>query len=500
MRYFHNQIAKFFKKLKPDSTLLLTTYSLDEIVLSKLFSDNSVNKSREIMLFCDVRRHKAQGYLKAIGYTNLQICEVILNQTNRKCPVFHPKLWLEISKDFKTAYKVLAGSFNLSEYHFNKDISVLDTVSLIEKSIQIGFAKKLKEIAKPTATGTSRKKMAAFTFVLDLRGRGDLTISTRAAGMHIKEILTATQDDKVRNFCSPFISSQALKKLEIHDGAMGWTGAKTNGVQLHAKCVEARDVVFSGSVNLTHQALWGNGGKPINCEVLVTSHKVADFSLRKICKGFITIRLADNPSDSNPADRDSEDDEWSGDWNEERALKVAAPCSLSLEYNEASDSVEIKIDGKCKPFTYIKLYSANSSENLGFSVKRKNLARLTYYQQCVLAELILSKTAVAGKGFNGRKLVWKKDLDFGEFWLDIKNLPHIKGRGEGGETKNIKSHKHTKKITFDDVRTSREMLLNADISQHCYGRINWLHKHSKKVIAIPRWCFKFAKEIKDFTE
>lgn len=500
MKYFQTHISKFFSRLKPDSVLFFATYSLDEIVLAKLFSENKINKNREILILCDVRRHKAQGYLKAFGYKRLQVCEVILKKTTKKCPVFHPKLWMELSPDFKYAYKILAGSFNISEYHFNQENTVLDTASFIEKPTRINFASRLKPFMRSSESGTSRAKITAFTYILDLRNTPILTISARAAGPHIKELIAAKPGDKPKGFCSPFISCQAVKKLGADAGTLGWRGAKSNGVQLHAKCLQSKQSIFSGSVNLTEQALWGDGASPINCEILVVSHKPTDFSLKKVCKGFTRIRLEDNFNEDNPSDTDVDDVDWGGDWNKELRLKSAAPSAVSLAYNDAKDIVEIKLDGKCKYFTRLKIYTKADGNIPAVFLAKKKLHRLTHSQQCAIAELILAKVVVTAKAYNGSKVVWNKDVNLGEFWLDIQSIRHLNGNGGNGGESGVNGTERnlTHKIAFDDVRDSREILLNSDISHHSYGRISWLHKHTKKIIGIPKWCFNFAKEIKDF--
>lgn len=478
--------------------MLFATYSLDEIVLAKLFSENKLSKSRSIIILCDVRRHKSQGYLRAQGYTNAQVCEIVIKKTAKNCPVFHPKLWMELSKDYRYAHKILSGSFNISEYHFNQENYVFDTVNLVEERIRIDFARKIKAIVSRSESGTSRAKISAFTFIFDFISNPTLIISDRSAGEHISKLLTASKDTP-RRFCAPFISCKAIRKLGAVDGTLGWKGARSNGLQLHAKCLESKHKLFSGSVNMTEQALWGNGDAPINCELLEIHRKPADFSLKKVCKGFDRIRLEDIGNETMPADPDVDDGDWGGDWNRELKLKVAAPCSVSLVYRESGDDVAVKIDGKHKHFSRLKLYTRQDSKIPVLHIARKKMARLTHAQQCNLAELILSKAVITAQAISSGKTVWTKDVDLGEFWLDIQNIHHLNGNGSGGGEGggHTGSKEQLRKIVFDDIRDSRDTLLNSDISHHSYGRIRWLHRHTKKIVGIPKWCFNFAKEIKD---
>lgn len=92
-------VAAFLESAAASDALAFTTFSLDEQVLVELLRQR-VPRNRRIVVFHDVMKHHAPGFLRQ-HYPNSLVVSVQLVQHRapvRSCPVFHSKIWLAVGR------------------------------------------------------------------------------------------------------------------------------------------------------------------------------------------------------------------------------------------------------------------------------------------------------------------------------------------------------------------------------------------------------------------
>ena len=496
-------IGSFFRKAKSKNALLFTTFGLDEIIFTKLLKKYEVNRERRIIVCHDIMKRKNSGYLRN-KYPNSHIISVDLRKTKKdnKCPIFHSKIWMEISKRPFKCIQLAIHSFNLTSFHFDESKKTHEMIMLYQnKEMQLPNSKLFEKETIFNNKAERRIILPPETLCINLTQKisPKIEISPHPVFKILKEHLEGT-GDKIRKCCAPFINCRALRKLErIDKDVDAWRGVrKRDSTALHMKCIEGINYIYYGSFNLTAQALIGYNSEPINHETIVISKKYGT-NLCKICKGFQKYKV-DDLSDKEPADIDEEGRHLEP-WLKCRNLRKNAPESIKLEIRQKNGKriVRLAIKEKRHFEKGITIYSYdNNCEKNSIKIKKDHLGSLDKSQQERLISIILSPPCMV-KGMLDNK-EWETELDLGELWI---YLDFIKQEQKYGRKGNNGRKKTTKKITngkkthksFPDVREMRKnVYLRKKTGQEIYMWSEWIADMTVNIdedlctTRVPKWC------------
>src|SRR4030042_5345416 len=128
-----NQIKKFFEGIEKDSALIFTTFGLDEMVLVQLLRQHKISPRRRIVVFHEIMKHRNPGFLRT-HYPNSKVVSVELSRrrTDKYCPIFHSKIWGEISSSTDRCKRLAVHSINLTRFHLDNKKKTLESFHLID--------------------------------------------------------------------------------------------------------------------------------------------------------------------------------------------------------------------------------------------------------------------------------------------------------------------------------------------------------------------------------
>jgi len=208
--------SQFFSTFKDDSTLVFTTFSLDEWVFLRLLREHKVKDTMKIIVYHDCARHKHPGLLRA-DYPESTVVSITLPpQRGYRCPVFHSKVWMAIGTNLQIT-RMAVGSVNLSRYHLGKGTrNVRDTFRVwdgTDLSLPDAEASTLARDMRKRLTQTSPKSqmigMAPDTWQIVLDKYGSPATIT----VHHESVLEIIRPDipTVIACAAPFISAKTLQ-------------------------------------------------------------------------------------------------------------------------------------------------------------------------------------------------------------------------------------------------------------------------------------------------
>jgi hypothetical protein len=504
---FEPQVEAFFHSIAAKNALLLTTFGLDEAVLVRLLSTHEIHSRQRIVVFHEIMKHRNPGLLQA-HYENSKVVsvEIAKNHRNNICPIFHSKVWMEVTKVPLRCVRLAVLSGNLTRYHLDSDVDgkTCETFSYrTDTAIKLPHGSIFNKKLIFEGHGKTRIKLARATLIID-DSESAIRFSNTNEPVHNTIARIIDDGDHVIGCAAPFVNKTPVQTLNEENHPLRiWSGEKKDGTRLHAKIVETKKYVIMGSPNITKQAYGLSDYGIVNHEALLISKKPKAFSLLKILKGF--TRIEPKQLDDHEKEPDSDYDGYF-DWMQQKEWAVHGPDSVTLVLNETTKRVEIIIRGSLDKVSKITLHSyenGKESPSILESPARQHLKLKMAAQQQKLATAVLCPPVIV-KGWKGRKNkpVWVRELNLGEFWNWIENnVVFIKSLStSGSDNGEMLKNDSSKKVLFDDVR---ELRLKAYTQRKSSIRVqlwhNWISKYSKYGSVgqgMPNWCIELGKRLR----
>lgn len=493
-------IQDFFKNVKSNDLLCFTTFTLDEVVLENLLTQNQIPKSQKIIVFHDVLRHRNHGYLVA-HFPNVTIYTVILEKKSKKaCPVFHSKLWM-ILKKVKNDYlikNIVSTSINLSQYHLAKREEGGTFESFIPIKANAKFPKNsalFKYINASNKNKQQRIHIEPETILIDIRTN---SVKIEKTSKRVIEILKEFEHPQ---FCAaPFINGEVIKKEILGDTLDGnfkaYSNVNDKGHSLHAKLFLFKNTAVLGSANYTAQALGIREKKTINHEVILL--KTAEDREFDAFKKFNAINLIDLKDEKSTDDIEDALPDNMDDWNLLREQLIDAPNEAILIVENNAAKIELKGEYNSKTNS-VKIYSKNNRhEYLKIPIKRSFIVPTSKDSKETFAKIVIQGDVII-VGMKNTKALWQIELNYGEYWHGLKfifdNDYKNHGPDETNNTRN-KGKSTTPQIKYTDVRKIRQKLLkNPELSNQIASFMSWLNSEKVSTMPIPNWIQDLSKEI-----
>lgn len=501
------QIAAFFRSVSPKNALVFTTFGLDEAVLVRLLAEHKVNSAQRIVVYHEIMKHRNPGLLQA-HYENSKIISVEIAKKHRDnvCPIFHSKIWMEVVRVPFQCVRLAVLSANLTRYHLDADIEgkTCETFSFCNKTtIKLPPDQIVNRRTIFDGCGKTRVRIMPATFVIEDTG-SEITFLSKNEPVH--DIVTGimkNNSDHIIGCAAPFVNKTPVQNMMRLDSPVRiWSGERRDGTRLHAKIVETTKYVIAGSPNITKQAYGLTDLGIINHETLFISRKSKSFSLAKVLKGFtrVDFRRLDDYEKEPDADYDG-----LFNWVQQKAWAVRGPDSVSLVLNERIGKVEIAIKGSLDNAAKMTIHNFGNGQENSYILEcppRKHLKLRMSSQQQKLVDAVL-RPPVLVKGIRGKKIIWIRELNLGEFWKWIEtNISFVKAfqtkKGDNGEVEKQRSFGAT--VLFDDVR---ELRLKAYTQKKTSVRVQLWHKwiceyskHGAIGQGMPNWCIELGKQLR----
>lgn len=470
-----------------EGALVFTTFGLDEAVLVELLERYAVPREARIVVFHDVLKHRCPGLLRH-HFPDSRIVAVQLTSAGRGCPVFHAKLWMHLSKRPFRCVTAAIHSANLTRFHLDERSSTLENAVVVQ-DVDVP----LRDLVTPKRVfggekGHGRVKVRPETVFVDLRANHPV-VSTSTKPAH-RLVQVATDGAAALACAAPFVGTQALEWLGC-DAA--FTGERRS-LKLHAKLIEYPDVVITGSVNLTSQALGLKLAAPINTESVVVLRRPRGSSfLKRVLKGFPRVeRGATGVIEPGEGEELGEDGE--PDWAEARRRVLAAPRAVQPVL--ANGKVHLRLCGRASPVSELQLWSSAG-------VKSAKPAKRPFGSQAAQRDLerILSSPDAELRGLRYGKEEWRCPVDLGELWPLIEpRRPAARfqeASPEEGEGKRGGAGRRGGASVdwMDDVRTLRRQAVESHGgTPRSREWARWKRAYGAKR-RVPEWCSDLAERL-----
>lgn len=502
-----DQIAAFFRGVSPKNALVFTTFGLDEAVLVRLLAKHKVNSAQRIVVYHEIMKHRNPGLLQA-HYENSKVISVEIAKKHRDnvCPIFHSKIWMEVVRVPFQCVRLAVLSANLTRYHLDAGIEgkTCETFSFLNKTtIKLPPDRMVNRRTIFDGRGKTRVRIMPATFVIDDSEREVRFLSKNEPVHNIVMAIMKNNSDQVIGCAAPFVNKTPVQNMTRVDSPVSiWTGERRDGTRLHAKIVETKKFVITGSPNITKQAYGLTALGIINHEALFIAKKSKSFSLAKALKGFtrVDFRRLDDYEKEPDADYDG-----LFNWAQQKEWAVHGPDSVSLVLNERTGKVEISIKGTLDNAAKMTIHNFDNGQENSYILEcppRKHLKLRMRSQQQKLVDAVL-RPPVLVKGIRGNKIIWVREMNLSEFWKWIENnISFVKAfqtkRGANDEIEKQSSFGTT--VLFDDVR---ELRLTAYRQKKTSVRVQLWHKwiceyskHGAVGQGTPRWCIELGKQLR----
>lgn len=487
--------------------LIFTTFTFDEAVLKILLEKYKVPHTKRVVVFHDVLRHRNPGLLSAY-YPQSTVYSVILkeNKGKRVCPIFHSKIWARVdySSNPPMLKNLAVGSLNLTSYHLmERDRGTFESFVNWDIPVRNGatfpanyFLFK-KRLVFPATGIKSQIVIEEPPATIIISARSGLRIDTSESKAVCNIIKSEAKNWGNAILCAaPFVSKAALKKVGIDDTRVYSNRDKT-GRELHAKIISYQKATILGSPNLTMQALGAENGL-VNHETIVIARKLLKSDISKL-KNFTQLAL-DSCNDKSPGDEDRDDPlphEYGG-WIAERNWKINAPREAILVIDKEGKRAYIKFTDKVQG-SRVWIASKGLLHNGVYLYIRKS--RRTAFprraEEKDFAKIISQGPAEITSKAKG-KIVWKLDLNFGDYWPSLELRRRYIRPGNGGNGDGEDGPHLSKGSIFDsyDVRDLRLMAIKEPTKGRALGPFaRWLSRYEINVAHIPIWCDRIAEQL-----
>lgn len=501
------QISNFFLNVNPRSALVFTTFGLDEAAMVRLLKMHKVPTRQRIVVYHEIMKHRNPGILEH-HYPNSKVVAVELSQKLRKgiCPIFHSKLWMEVSKAPFRCIRMAVLSGNITRYHFDLDMESRTCESFVlwqGTEIKLPKDHLFEKSSIFEGTGMGRLRTRPATYIIDDRIPTLMIQKKEAPVFEVVSSFMKYNAEELIACAAPFINKTPIDLLNsTRNRVKIMSGKKRDGTQLHAKIIEMKQHVILGSPNITKQAYGLTDQGIINHETIVLSKKPKDFSLSRLLKGFTRVDLRDLDN----LDREPfEDTDGFFDWLQQKEWSVRGPESTLLLLNEHTGRVEIRMKGKLDDIRRVTIHNYvgdRVSDPLIECPPRRHLKLKKKEQQQRLVEAVLSPPVLL-KGIRGKNTIWVREVNLGEFWGWIESnaifMRSFMTRMLNGSTIGLKDST-VGSVSFDDVRQLR---LRAYTEKKLTSRVQlwhkWLSRYSKyRTVGhgIPHWCIELGKRLR----
>jgi hypothetical protein len=503
---FEKQIKKFFDRIEKNSALVFTTFGLDEIVLVQLLRQHKISPQRRIVVFHEIMKHRNPGFLRT-HYPNSKVVSVELSRrkSDEYCPIFHSKIWAQISRSTNRCKRLAIHSINLTRFHLDNKKKTLESFHLVD-GLDISLPK-YQFFGKGmilTGNGNSRMKVKPSTFFLRSdSGKFRFIAQAEPVGKLIGKAFKELNEICV-GCAAPFINKRTVKLLQKGNNPLGiWVGPGKNGTSLHAKIIETNKYLLIGSPNLTVQAFGLDYDRPINHETIYLIKRPKGFHLRRALKGFRRENL-DTLDDEDCEFLEDQDviNADARDWNQLKNWAANGPEEVILVLNERTRKAEIHIKGGLKRINKVILayISGGGSAESFIKLPPGRKIRISKDKQRYLIEAVLSP-CIWVKGMMGRKKIWAQELNLGDFWRwKEANSGRLSILRKGEDGKLFDHDGNNKKrgwVFYNDVRDQRsEAYFNERLSTKEQKWNDWLRKYGGRQIGMPVWCIQFGKELR----
>lgn len=499
----HEEFEKLFKELKPSDTLLMTTFGLDEVVLFSLLNKYEVNPRQKIVVAHDIVRRDRPNYIKS-KYSNVTIVTVNLKGSEVKSPVFHVKIW-GIQRNNKF-HKLAIHSINLTATHLGENSNSLESWICLDDVSYEGDG----IISKILGSKDSVLNVAATSLYIDGTKKNRRKISETRDPLH--KILNSQNFGVASAIVSPFIFKMARKNIGGDKVCLYSTNGQT--LFLHSKLYVYENIICTGSMNCTSQALGLNRSMAVNTEIIVWVRNSESLGILKTLKNH-RLPIPDDDLDNEPSDLDQGD---FSNWEQRRKMAVSAPDKAVLAIKKSSNNkirndVVIELIGlKGNDFDTIEISCIDGNKESisisAFNIEKRD-CRISILNELDKLASFFESLPIIIRGIVGEpgKLVWQKELDLGEFWkivdvnIDIKNAAGGGGKPKPGnkmEKKDLVSHQCLDVRVARDFVSSRytELVRDKGLSQDLARLLtsSWARLRFNNQ-DVPEWCFTIADEI-----
>lgn len=504
-----SSLELFFNSIAKEDTIVLTTFGLDEIVLSEILKKYDISKEKRIVIFHDIMNHKNPGYISQ-DFINTLIFSVDLKAiVKNKCNIFHPKIWFTISPSGNIIHSILCSSFNLTSYHFSTGLKVLDSV-FFSSNLAIKLQK--TNIFSNINKGFGRKviKINPVTIYINAIDKKNIIFELKeiSPGKYISNILPGAE--KIKYICSPFeISGRFIKSYKYFstNPILYFNECKKkNNISLHMKFYETDKYLIAGSVNFSDQSFRGYKGNPLNTEcILAMKNKNVDF-VKRHCSIFKNKAIPDNKKSDDYSGFCDDKDSIDGDWIKQKDFARFTPKDIELKFDEINGYPYLSLNKVQKKVTRVKIYSKDNNNFVLDLPFKKTIRFKKQKDQVNIASLIL-KPPVIIEGLLSSKTIWKTQLNLGVFWGIIS-----KGNFNSHNTDNNYHNKSDNRSTrlkdfrrissdYLDVRDIRNELFHGNIPYDAFLLKVWLWLNktviNNNVDDIPDWCCIFSDKLRN---
>ena len=492
------QISAFISTVHSKNALVFTTFSLDEIALVKLLKKHAIRKEQRIVVYHEVMKHKSPGFLR-VHYPNSAVISVILDKKagSRYCPVFHSKIWMEVSEKPFCCIQLVVLSGNLSRYHLSSGIHTCETFSHW-RDRKIVIASELFSKKAIFENNGGRIKLNPSSIVVDDR---ETVLQIKSIPKPVYKIIAdfmQGSEEELVGCAAPFVYKEPVNRMAA-DRIGIWSGARKDGTKLHAKILEFKKHLIIGSPNLSVQAYGLSKYGIINHETIVIMGKPGNFSLKKHLKGFDRIDFNIVGKDDQSRAEQAEDPDGDNNWIEKKSRAAKGPRSVTLHINHSTGRAEIGIKGKVAGAKKIVLHNqldgTLEDEQIMQSPPKSILRFNTKRQQELLVKAV-ETGPVAVTGRKGKNIIWSRELDLGDYWKMIE--PTVFSSKKGKKKRGRKRKKEGKGVVeFTDVRDQRVQALKNEITLQSQLWQRWISEYGGKSEVIPDWCIEIADLVRD---
>jgi hypothetical protein len=467
-----------------ERALVVTTFGLDEAVFAGLLGHHGVPHTARVVVFHDIMKLRHPGLLRHY-FPNSLVIAVRLPSAGRRCPVFHAKMWMCLSRSPFSCKALAVHSLNLTRFHLDRRSATFET-AMLTRSAAVPLPD-LVTVPRVFGSRTGRLRVScdAMTVHINAEAEEVQVATSRRPACAILE--PALKTGRAVACAGPFVKAKALTLLGGHD-IPAYTGRR-KGVDLHAKLIELPSLVVAGSINLTAQALGIGSNRAVNTETVVTLRRPKSFSIARMLHGFPRVRKDAIIGDGPPGDVDPSEDE--PNWLEARQLAIAGPTKvwLVLVYGKA----RIELLGTLHGTTRVQLRS--STGVLEAKATRQLFGRLQ--DQKELAQL-LTGDEVEVAGFASERCVWRRELDLGDLWSWFEHNGRSAVKGDGAVHTTWGTGKKKRAKEWDDVRDLRR---RAFASRRLTAETRrwddwWARYGADRVRAMPAWCIQLGERLR----
>jgi hypothetical protein len=501
------QLSQFFYGVSPQNTIVFTTFGLDEAALVRILRQDRIPSNQRIVVFHEIMKHRNPGLLQ-LHYPQSKVIAVQIVKKNQKniCPIFHSKIWMEISHSPFLCKKLVVTSANITRYHLDLDTDGKTCESFLlweQLAVKLPKYKLFDKRLLFEGRGIHRIKIRPATVIVDdLSSKIEIIIKEIPVFNYISSFIGEKEEVFV-GCAAPFVNKTPVKRLHKNNNNIKiWSGKKRDNTKLHLKLLELNKFIILGSPNITNQAYGISKHGVVNHEVISLSRKPRGFSANRTLKGFSRIDFNNLEDD----DREPiEDTDGVFDWLQQKEWSVKGPDSVTLLLNDQTNRVEIILKGQMENISKLTIHNYrgdNASPALLASRPRKYLSFPRREQQQSLVEAVLSPPVLM-KGLRGKRTVWVREINLGEFWGWIEN--NINFVRLLGLTHHIgdyfqKDLSTGRRLIFDDVRDLR---LKAFLEKKLTSRVQmwhkWICRYSKRGVigqSMPEWCIDLGKQLR----